>query len=189
MKLKNSQRKRTNIVTELFAGNVEVQYGQAYIELDGSFDGAMDDCFVGQRNGLCGAQKPAILFLMTGLHTGIVGITINLFDADPGIDESWEEIVEVSFQAPKGGITLLEWAADEGVGMAVPAGSYRARYQGRAMQAANELNTNIDDIPLDSYQLDLWPAPSTADHIVKQTSTVAAYWHDWASRLPLKQKF
>ncbi len=59
-------------MTELFAGNVEVQYGQAYIELDGSFDGAMDDCFVGQRNGLCGAQKPAILFLMTGLHTGIV---------------------------------------------------------------------------------------------------------------------
>lgn len=170
-------------MTELFAGNLEVQYGQAYIELDGSFDGEMDNCFRGQNNGLCGAQMPAILFLMTGLHTGIVGITIHLFNADPGIDESWEEIVEVSFQAPKGEITLMEWAADQGVGMAVPAGSYRARYQGRAMQTANELDTNVNDIPVDSYRLDLWTAPLVPDRIVKQTSAVAAYWHDWASKL------
>lgn len=136
-------------MTELFSGNVEVQYGQFYIELDGSFDGAMDRCFLGQNNGLCGAQMPTILFLMTGLHTGIVGITINLFDADPGVDESWDEIVEVSFQAPKGEITLMEWAADQGVGMALPTGSYRARYQARAMQTANELNTNVNDSPVD----------------------------------------
>ena len=175
-------------MTELFAGNVEVQYGQAYIELDGAFDGAMDECFCGQSNGLCGAQTPVILFLMTGLHTGIVGFSINLFDADPGIDESWEEIVEVSFRAPKGEITLMEWAADRGVGMAVPSGAYRARYQGRAMQAANELDTNINDTPVDSYRLDLWPAPPALDRIVKQTSTIAAYCHDWASSLPVSQK-
>lgn len=42
-----------------------------------------------------------MLFLMTGLHTGIVGISIHLFDAEPDIDESWEEIVDVSFRAPK----------------------------------------------------------------------------------------
>lgn len=170
-------------MTELFAGNIEVQYGQAYLELDGSFDGAMDTCFLGQMNGLCGAQMPAIMFLMTGLHTGIVGITIHLFDADPGIDESWEEVVEVSFQAPKGAITLMEWAADQGARMAVPAGSYRARYQGRAMQTANELDTNDNDTPVDTYRLDLWPAPPAPDRVVKQTSTVAAYWHDWASKL------
>lgn len=170
-------------MTELFAGTIEVQYGQAYIELDGVFSGAMDDCFRGQSNGLCGAQDSAILFLITGLHTGIVGIAIHLLDADPGIDESWEEIVEVSFQAPKGEITLMEWAADSGVGMTVPAGSYRARYQGRAMQAASELDTNVDDIPVDRYRLDLWPASPAADRIVKQTSEVAAYWHDWASKL------
>ncbi len=170
-------------MTELFAGNIEVQYGQAYIELDGSFDGAMDNCFLGQNNGLCGAQVPAILFLMTGLHTGIVGITIHLFDADPGIDDSWEEIVEVSFQAPKGKISLMEWAADQGVGMAVPAGSYRARYQGRAMQTASELDTNVNDTPVDTYRLDFWSAPPAPDRIVKQTSAVAAYWHDWARKL------
>ncbi|MHC1548784.1 hypothetical protein [Phyllobacterium sp. K27] len=167
-------------MTELFAGNIEAHYGQAYIELDGSFNGEMDNCFRGQNNGLCGAQTPAILFLMTGLHTGIIGITIRLFDADPGIDESWEE---VSFQAPKGEITLMEWAADQGVGMAVPTGSYRARYQSRAMQTANELDTNVNDTPVDTYRLDLWTAPLAPDRIVKQTSAVAAYWHDWASKL------
>lgn len=170
-------------MTKLFEGSVEVQYGQAYIELDGSFDGAMDACFRGQNNGLCGAQVPAVLFLTTGLHTGIVDIAIHLFDAEPGIDESWEEIVEISFQAPKGTITLMEWAADQGVGMAVPAGSYRARYHGRAMEAANELDINVNDTPIDSYRLDFWPAPPASDRIVKQTSSVAAYWHDWASKL------
>ncbi len=170
-------------MTKLFEGNVEVQYGQVYIELDGSFDGAMEDCFRGQKNGLCGAQAPAILFLMTGLHTGIVGLSIHLFDAEPDIDENWEEIVEVSFQASKGKITLMEWSADQGVGMAIPSGSYRARYHGRSLQAANELDTNVDDTPVDIYRLDLWTAPHAPDRVVKQTSTVAAYWHDWSSKL------
>jgi hypothetical protein len=174
-------------MTELFAGNVEVNYGQAYIELDGAFQGAMDECFLGQSNGLCGAQSPAILFLMTGLHTGPVGLTIHLFDTDPGADENWEEIVEVSFQAPNGEITLMEWAADQGAAIALPSGAYRARYSGRAMQAANDLDTNIEDDPVDHYRLDLWRAPMSPDRIVKQTSAVAAYWHDWASKLVVSE--
>lgn len=171
------------VMTKLFEGEVEVHYGQVYIELDGSFDGAMENCFHGQKNGLCGAQAPAILFLMTGLHTGIVGISIHLLDAEPDIDESWEEIVKVSFQASEGKITLMEWAADQGVDMAVPAGSYRTRYHGRAMQAANELDANLSDTPVDSYRLDLWTGLHAPDRVVKQTSTVAAYWHDWSSKL------
>jgi hypothetical protein len=170
-------------MTELFSGNINVQYGQAYLELDGTFAGAMEDCFRGQSNGLCGAGDPDLLFLTTGLHTGPVGLTIQLYDADPGIDESWEEIVEVSFQTSRGIVTLTEWAADQDFGMTVPAGWYRARYQGRAMQAANDLDTNIDDIPVDHYRLDIWPAPPAADHVLKQTSAIAAYWHDWASKL------
>ncbi|WP_337267412.1 hypothetical protein [Oryzifoliimicrobium ureilyticus] len=167
----------------LFEGNVEVQYSQAYIELDGSFDGSVENCFRGQSNGLCGAQTPQILFLTTGLHTGMVGFSIYLFGTEPGIDESWEEIVEVSFQAKKGKITLVEWAADHGVDMALPLGSYRARYQGRAMQRANDLDTNVTDTPIDTYRLDLWRAQASRDRIVKQTSAIAAYWHDWVREL------
>lgn len=170
-------------MTELFAGTVEVQYGQAYLELDGAFDGAMEACFRGQSNGLCGAQAPAILFLVTGLHTGTVGLAIHLSEAAPGLDESWEEIVEVSFQVPRGSITLVEWAADRGIAMAVPAGAYRGRYQARAMQAASDADPLPDAAPVDSYRLDLWPAPPAPDRVVKQSSAVAAYWHGWARAL------
>ncbi|OZI28918.1 hypothetical protein CEG14_23635 [Bordetella genomosp. 1] len=89
-------------MVELFSGQIQVQYGQAYIGLTGPFDGDMGGCFLGQGNGLCGARVPAILFLVTGLHTGVVGIDIRLCDAEPALDEGWEEIVEVSFSAPVG---------------------------------------------------------------------------------------
>lgn len=170
-------------MVELFSGQIQAQYGQAYIELTGSFDGDMGGCFRGQGNGLCGARVPAILFLVTGLHTGVVGIDIRLFDAEPSLDEGWEEIVEVSFSAPGGEIRLVEWAADEGVRMPLAAGSYRARYQARGMAAGNALNTNDADTPVDGYRLDLWAAPPAADRVVKQTAEIAAYWHDWARQL------
>ncbi|GLQ12316.1 hypothetical protein GCM10007913_42490 [Devosia yakushimensis] len=172
-------------MTTLFSQNISVQYGQAYLELGGQFNGSMEDCFRGQSNGICGASAPDLLFLITGLHTGKVGLTINLFDTDPGIDETWDEIVEVSCQAPKGEVALSEWAADSGPPMAVPAGSYRARYHARKMQAANELDTNVTEVPVDTYRLDLWPAPPAADRIIKQTSEVAAYWHGWAKGLAM----
>lgn len=168
---------------ELFAGTVEVHYGQAYIELDGPFGGDMDASFVGQSNGLIGVSAAAILFLITGLHTGPVGLTINLHDAAPELDESWEEIVEVPFHVSNGDITLVEWGADQGVRMVVPSGDYRARYHGNAMEAASDLDTNTEEDPVDHYRLDLWPASPAPDRIVKQTSAVAAYWHEWAGNL------
>ena len=51
------------------------------------------------------------------------------------------------------------------------------------MQKGSELDTNVGDEPVDRYRLDLWPAPAEPDRIVKQTSEVAAYWHEWASTL------
>ncbi|SFV31464.1 hypothetical protein SAMN05216456_1349 [Devosia crocina] len=168
---------------ELFAGIVQLQYGQAYVELDGAFDGNMENSFIGQSNGLCGAAASEILFLVTGLHTGPVGLTVNLFDAAPELDQEWEEVVEVSFRAPRGEITLMEWGADQGVRIAVPSGEYRARCYGVDMEEANALDTNITEVPVDRYRLDLWLAPSAPDRVIKQTSEVAAYWHDWAGTL------
>lgn len=67
--------------------------------------------------------------------------------------------------------------------MAVPSGDYRARYSGQAMQESNNINTNIEEAPIDRYRLDLWPATPSPDEIVKQTSSVAAYLHNWAGEL------
>jgi hypothetical protein len=168
---------------ELFAGTVEVNYGQAYIEVDGTFNGDMAASFTGQRNGLLGAVSPEILFLVTGLHTGPVGLTVTLHETEPAIDQAAEDIVEASFMAPHGQITLIEWAADTGVPLPLPPGTYRARYSGTAMQAANDLDTNIGDTPIDRYTIDLWPAAPAPDRILKQTSPITAYWHNWAGAL------
>jgi hypothetical protein len=166
----------------LFSGTIEVQYGQAYLEAGARFDGGMEACFLGQSNGICGAAVPGTLFLTTGLHTGPVGLAVNLFEADPGPDEDWEEIVEVSL-AVSGPASLVEWASDAGAPLALAPGSYRARYSARGMEAGRELDTNVDPDPVDHYRLDLWPAPPAPDRIVKQTSETAAYWHDWAQGL------
>lgn len=176
------------MMIELFAGQVEVHYGQFYLELDGTFDGDMAASFAGQENGLSGAQAPAVLFLITGLHTGPVGLTINLFESEPETDVGWEEIVEVSIGVPHGEVTLMEWAADQGIPMAMPGGDYRARYSGQAMQHGNDINTNIEATPIDHYRLDLWPAKPSPDKIINQTSPIAAYWHDWARNLALADK-
>jgi hypothetical protein len=46
------------------------------------------------------------------------------------------------------------------------------------MDAAQEADSLSEGTPpLDSYALVLWPAASTPDRIVRQTSSVAAYWH------------
>jgi len=170
-------------MTELFSGTIHVQYGQAYLEFGNQFDGSMEDCFRGQSNGLCGAAARGTVFLVTGLHTGVVGLAIHLFDADPGVDDSWEEIVEVFLTVLDDGAALVEWAGSESYPLALPPGTYRGRYQGRDMAAGSELDTNVSDEPVDTYRLDLWPAPAAPDQVVKQTSEVAAYWHDWAKGL------
>jgi len=167
----------------LFAQDINVHYRQAYLELAGQFDGAVEDCFRGQQNGICGAASPDILFLTTGLHTGKVGLTINVFEEAPGIDALWDEIVEVSFLAPRSAISLVEWAAENGHTMAMAPGVYRARYHARNMQAGSDLDTNTTPAVVDTYRLDLWQADRTADRVIKQTSEIAAYWHDWAASL------
>ena len=167
----------------LFAQNINVNYGQAYLELAGPFDGSMEDCFRGQQNGICGAAASDVLFLTTGLHTGQVGFTINLFEADQGIDDRWDEIVEVSLLAPKSEISLVEWAAETGHKMLIIPGTYRARYHARGMQAGSDLDTNTTTSAVDTYRLDLWKADRAPDRVIKQTSEIAAYWHDWAANL------
>ena len=67
-------------MTRIFDGHLNVHYGQAYVvacEQRGEFE----ECFRGQSNGLCGASVPGMLFLITRLHTGHVGLVIDVLDA------------------------------------------------------------------------------------------------------------
>src|SRR5437763_1575686 len=90
----------------LMSRTVWVHYGQIYVE-SGQVTAEFDS-LGGQRNGLCGAAVPGSLFLNTGLHTGEVGFVIEYHDTPPPLDESWEEIVEVSFR-PEGAVSLVAW--------------------------------------------------------------------------------
>lgn len=70
-----------------------------------------DECdphhaFAGQGGvGLCGGGTDGTLFLLTGLHVGGVGFTAELHDGRPVLDETGEEIVEVSFGGRTSGRT------------------------------------------------------------------------------------
>jgi hypothetical protein len=145
----------------------------------------MDECFSGQQNGLCGAAADGALFVITGLHTGDVGFTVELHDEAPPIDDAWEEIVEASYQ-PTGPAALVTWAGDGGSWpLDLNEVDYRVRDCGWGMDAGHQAGPPTDGEPLvDRYLLQLWPAPPEPDRVIKVTSAQAAYWHKSARESP-----
>jgi hypothetical protein len=170
---------------ELFAGPLRVHYGQAYVLIGDGDPSDLEACFRGQDNGLCGTASSGVMFLMTGLHTGQVGFTVEVTEAPPELDFSWEEIVEAPFVVSDSPIALCEWGEVSGQPLLLAAGQYRARYSGRNMQAGHDQDTSVDDETIiDKYRLQFWPASAAPDQMIRQTSSIAAYWHDFARGLP-----
>lgn len=173
----------------LLSSDVWVHYGQIYVRSGQADlrvrDPELDECFGGQQNGLCGGAVPGCLFLITGLHTGTVGFVVELHDQPPALDDSWEEVVEVSFR-PAGEASLVGWAGEWERPLELIETDYRVRYCGRGMDVGHAADTRMDDEPeLDHYLLQLWPGPPGPDRVVKQTSATAAYWHRFARNQPL----
>ncbi|MBC2904702.1 hypothetical protein H4N64_24515 [Streptomyces sp. PSKA01] len=167
-------------------GEVHVHYGQIYVESDpDGFGMELGNSFAGQQAGLCGAAVPGALFLLTGLHTGNVGFTVEVHDQAPPVDPAWEDVVEASFRPVSDSSSLVQWAGEDSWELGLEEIDYRVRYCAKGMDAANEFDTRLDEEPQqDRYLLQFWPAASAPDHIVKQTSEIAAYWHDYARRQP-----
>ena len=170
----------------LFDGDVHVHYGQVYVESGSQNpEDPLTSAFAGQVNGLCGAAWPGFLFLITGLHTGHVGFTAELHDQPPPVEDAWEEVVEVSFRPTSERVALVQWGAEAAWPLALQQVDLRARYCAGGMDQARAEDTRLDGEPvLDRYLLQFWPAPSSADRVLKQTSAIAAYWHEWARGLP-----
>jgi len=170
----------------LFAGGVHVHYGQIYVQSGvESPQGGLSDAFAGQLNGLCGAATPGWLFMVTGLHTGHVGFTVELHDTAPPLDDAWEDVVEVSFRATAAPVLLVQWAGEASWPLAIEPVDLRARYSASGMDQAQQADTILSGEPeLDRYLLQFWPAPPAPDQVLKQTSAKAAYWHRYAKELP-----
>ncbi|MEU8034588.1 hypothetical protein AB0C13_39565, partial [Streptomyces sp. NPDC049099] len=167
-------------------GEVHVHYGQLYVESDpDSYGPDLAEAFAGQSSGLCGAAIPGTLWLTTGLHTGDVGFTVEVHDHAPPLDPSWEDVVEVSFRPVSDSTALVLWGGEGSWELGLEETDYRVRYCAQGMDAAHEEDTRLRDEPqLDRYLLQFWPAPPLPDRVVKQTSGMAAYWHDYARTLP-----
>ena len=167
----------------LLDSDINVHYG--FLWLAPADDALPEgDPRAGQTNGLCGAAVPGALGMVTGLHTGSVPVRVEALDVAPPLDEAWEEVVEVSFVAQEREYLLS--AFEEFHDVLLPwRGDLRARWHARGMQEAREADTRLEDEPgVDAYLLQLWPAAPAPGLLLRQTSEVAAYWHDVARNSP-----
>lgn len=160
---------------------IHVHYGFIYLAgEDEEIGELLMEERLGQRNGLCGAQVPGRISMLTGLHTGSVPLRIECHSDEPPLDDEWEDVVEVSFAVDDPYLTLSSF--DDHVPLNLPGdGSYRVRYSATGMDAGRSLDTALDEPAPDRYLLQLWPASMAPDAIVRQTSQAATYWHDVAA--------
>jgi hypothetical protein len=168
----------------LFDDTIYVSYGQMYVVSDGIGPAAdLHATMSGQDNGLCGALTPGFLWLNTGSRYGDVRVRVELHDAEPPMDDAWEEIVEASFTPASADVDLVQWACEKSWPLAIEPVSHRVRYCGAGLDDAHD-GGELDDQPQpDRYLLQFWPAAPQPDRTVKQTSDYAAYWHDTAREL------
>lgn len=167
----------------LMSGPAWVFYAQIYVESSEDYS-SMEECFAGQRNGLCGATAAGKLFLITGLHTGQVTFAVEAYDGEPAIDDEWEDIVEASYR-PIGKPLLAPWGGGSSWELDLePQIDYRVRYCGWGMDAAHRDGQNEGEPSVDRYVLQFWPAPPAPDRVVKVTSRQAAYWHESVRNAP-----
>ncbi|MFH8976254.1 hypothetical protein [Streptomyces sp. NPDC017890] len=171
----------------VYSGELHVSHGQFYVDSrrDGGGPGRPPAC-AGQTNGLCGAAVPGHLLLVTGLHTGRVGLTVEVHGAAPPLDDDWEDVVEASFRPASASTVVLPWGDGPLCALDLVPSDHRVRYCGRGMDRGREEEAAVLEggPPVDHYLLQFWPAPPAADLVVRQTSHSAAYWHRHARTLP-----
>ncbi|MCH5671074.1 hypothetical protein [Streptomyces gilvus] len=169
----------------VYSGELPVSYSQFSVESRTEGWGAQPwPPRAGQRNGLCGAAVPGYLFLTTGLHTGRVGLTVEVHETAPPVDEVWEDVVEASFRPASTSTVVLPWGEGPLCDVGLTITDHRVRYCARGMDHTpdDELAVLDGGEPFDHYLLQLWPAPPAADRILRRTSHAADYWHGVARR-------
>ena len=162
---------------------VHVHYHQLYVESDpDEFTGPdLGEAFAGQAVGLCGGARSGALYLMTGLHTGNVGFAVELHEDAQSVDDAWEEIVEVSFTPSSSRTALVQWAGEARWELDLEETDYRVRYCADGMDQGKLADCRPHGEPqLDRYLLQFWPSPPQPARVLKQTSEIAAYWHQFA---------
>jgi hypothetical protein len=166
----------------IFDDVLAVHYGFVYLSPADDEDPDLDDSRRGQVNGLLGAGTGTALSLTTGTHTGEVPFRIEWHDVEPSLDDSWTDVVEASVEITDRDMRLS--AFDDAHEVRLPTtGPHRVRLCASGFEAASREEDLDDDRVPDQYWVQLWPAPPTADRIVRVSSRAAQYWHDEAQTL------
>lgn len=163
----------------LFEGDAHVHYGFLWFDAVGgsAYETDLMEARAGQTNGLLGAVEPGVLSMVTGMHTGLVALRVELLDAAPPSPGEWDDVVEASVDVrdPEIGLSAFEWGAS----LSLPApGCYRARWSDSGADAARETERYDHDEPVvERCLLQLWSAPPAPDAILRETSSYASSWH------------
>lgn len=175
----------------LFSGSLAIEYGQFYISIDGDEIEDLDaaESFNNQENGLCGAAKKELIFFVTGIQNGVISVDVDLYDTPPNIDDSFDEIVEVSVVRGEKPLLLSEWAWEESHELQLPKGNYRLRYCIAGMDKEYDDESEEDNheywespLPGQRHLIQMWPSEKADDKVLKQTTENASYWHsEWGS--------
>jgi hypothetical protein len=154
-------------------GQFELVWGDDYE----GFNGGFARVFAGQVNGLVGAAFEEGMYVNLARRSGGSPVRIELHEDASTLDpEQWEDVVEVSISVPPGEQpNWITWAGETGDPLELPAGTYRVRVSARGRDAGRDQEFAAGAV--DSYLLELWPAQSQPDAIVRTTSADAAYWH------------
>jgi hypothetical protein len=165
---------------------IDTDYGQFDIVWgdDIGFDGDSDRYFAGQVNGLVGGAHHGGVYIHLARRSGGSPVRIVLADSGPNEpDDSWEDVVEVSIEVSPGEqVRWQSWAGETGGALeGIRPGTYRLRVSARDRDAGHD--GEFADGPVDAYLLQLWPAPSEPDGILRVGSNDAEYWHrEWGNR-------
>lgn len=127
-------------------------------------------------NGLVVAE-PGIAVIITGIHTGNVGVRAEIHSEAPPLDlEPWEEVVEVSLEATTEGRVIVTGLGADGP-ETLPALSPQGRGHYRIRVHANGRDTAVDmttSEPVEHYLIQSWPAPPTAEVAHKHSDRYGA---------------
>jgi hypothetical protein len=117
-------------------------------------------------NGLVLPGAPGTAVIYTGIHTGVVGLTVDARDAAPAEVEldGWDEVVEVSLTVPAGRLRAVPPMAD---GPPLPpltavAGDHRLRVHARGRDTAVD---GVTREPEEEYLIVAWPAPAAPERV------------------------
>lgn len=115
--------------------------------------------------------------VLCGQEIGTVAVTVELWDGPPPLDvEGWQDVAEVSvwWKSPWVDFGTTRREDDREAALRLPGpGDYRVRAHGTHR---DDGNPREDGDPLETYLIQLWPAPVSEPTLRLATSETGALW-------------